>query len=588
MHELTIGGSNMTVELDNNTLSAEANTGNKQWIAIITDTHPTYNYDREFVAYQKPKTSNRDSGTATVEDGAVIERVRYTHSGKTRKDRFYQLVDGEAHEIEEADVTAALDGEIVPDIEQETHECEECGDEFDTEHGLAVHQGLKHSDDEETESNTEEPTMTKANTGDTTATAMTDGGTDTEPVEDVLDGGINEIIVRTLSHGYRFTKGGSDDVTHVYCGTVENEREIPIGEVPSNVFDALEDAGHTPNRETTPHPAGRDISLADSDTDNDGGSEPIADGGTETIRNAREVRDSDEEVRYYSAGGTLYAYRDDGEHVVVSRGNEPRTSWTKRVPAEREAVIEGDHLWTIPDNWTHRVKITGAGEARYAIYHIPETGVDVLVTVPHKNHLEDAWYGVKRVGELTVTYDDEIDWNGLADCIETVRDLGAVSEAVVDALETLHRRRTSFESAFEEGVDMHAEEALFARAREPVSLDGWTTSPWGDIFSVRPVVHDFLDVDGETLDGVVRELSEQNIVPAYPTVRVDVAEREDLPEGYDIRALAEAGASGAGITDYLITKYYDLMTQSEWSEVRNTTRSGISKNVSGAKDALSH
>jgi len=96
MSELNVGGSNMTVELRENTLYAEANTGNKQWVAVLTDTHPKYNYDREFVAYQKPKTSNRDSGTATVEDGAVIERVRYTHSGKNRKDQFFQLVDGEA------------------------------------------------------------------------------------------------------------------------------------------------------------------------------------------------------------------------------------------------------------------------------------------------------------------------------------------------------------------------------------------------------------------------------------------------------------------------------------------------------------
>lgn len=122
MHELNIGGSNMTVELNGNTISAKANTGNKQWVAVISDTHPKYNYDRDFVAYQKPKTSDRDSGTSTVEDGEVIERVRYTHSGKNRNDQFYQLVDGEAHEIDEAEVTAALNGDIIPNIEEECHD----------------------------------------------------------------------------------------------------------------------------------------------------------------------------------------------------------------------------------------------------------------------------------------------------------------------------------------------------------------------------------------------------------------------------------------------------------------------------------
>jgi hypothetical protein len=484
MHELNVGGSNMTVELDGNTLSAKANTGNKQWVAVITDTHPKYNYDRDFVAYQKPKTSDRDSGTATVEDGVVIERVRYTHSGKNRKDQFYQLVDGEAYEIDEGEVTAALDGEIVPDIEEETHECEECGDEFDSEHGLAVHQGVKHSDDGETESNTEEPTMTESNTDSTSPKAM-------------------------------------------------------------------------------------------------------ADGGTEQIRDSNEVRHSDDEVRRYSADGHLYAYREGDEHVVVSRGNESRTRWTKRVPAERDAVLAGEHLWTVPENWEHRVNIKGAAEARYAIYHIPETGVDVLVTVPNKNHLVDAWYGVKRVGNLTVTYDDEIAWDELETLIENARDVEEVSDDAVEALETLHRRRRSFERKFAEGVDMYAEEALFERAHEPVSVQEWTTDPWGDIFHVDDLVQDFLDLDNETRDEVLKNLEARNVIPHYPAVRVDVEEGEGVPDGYDIRALVEAGASGAETIDYLITEHYDLMTQTDWAEVRGKGSSAISKNVSGAKSEFS-
>jgi len=182
MSELNVGGSNMTVELRENTLYAEANTGNKQWVAVLTDTHPQYNYDREFVAYQKPKTSNRDSGTATVEDGAVIERVRYTHSQKTRTDRFYQLVDGEAHQIDEADVEAAIGGEIVANVpDDETHECDECGDEFDTAHGVAVHKGIVHSEDEEeNESDKEDDqgavTSQTDSNDNADATAVADGG----------------------------------------------------------------------------------------------------------------------------------------------------------------------------------------------------------------------------------------------------------------------------------------------------------------------------------------------------------------------------------------------------------------------------
>jgi hypothetical protein len=321
----------------------------------------------------------------------------------------------------------------------------------------------------------------------------------------------------------------------------------------------------------------------------DGGesSDPITDGGTEEIRDSHEVRNSDGEVRHYAADGHLYAYRDGDDHVVVSRGNEPRTRWTKRVPAEREAVLAGERLWTVPENWEHRVNIKGAAEARYNIYHIPETGVDVLVTVPNKNHLVDAWYGVKRVGTLSVTYDDEIAWGELETVIENARDVEEVSDDVVEALETLYRRRQSFDRKFAEGVDMYAEEALFERAHEPVSVQEWTADPWGDIFHVDDLVQDVLDVDNETRDGVMRNLEARNVIPHYPSVRVDVKEGEGVPKGYDIRALVEAGASGAETIDYLITEHYDLMTQTDWADDRGKGSSAISKNVSGAKSELS-
>lgn len=326
--------------------------------------------------------------------------------------------------------------------------------------------------------------------------------------------------------------------------------------------------------------------MTESNTD-DTGAKAMADGGTEEIRDTNDVRHSDDEIRRYSADGHLYAYREGDEHVIVSRGNEPRTRWTKRAPAERDAVVANEHLWTIPENWEHRVNIKGAAEARYAVYHIPETDVDVLVTVPNKNHLVDAWYGVKRVGKLNVTYNDQIAWDELEAIIKTVRDIDEVSDTVIEALETLHRRRRSFERKFAEGVNMYAEEALFERAHEPVAVEQWDTDPWGDIFHVDGLVQDFLDVDNETRDAVLRELSEANVLPHYPTVRVDVDEDEGVPEGYDIRALVESGASGAETIDYLITEHYDLMTQTDWSDIRGKGSSAISKNVSGAKNELS-
>jgi len=331
---------------------------------------------------------------------------------------------------------------------------------------------------------------------------------------------------------------------------------------------------------------GEDFEAEEDDSnDDEGETEIVADGGETDIRDSREVRNSDNAVRHYSADGHLYAYREDGEHVVVSRGKEPATRWTKRVAAERTAVVAGQQLWTIPDNWDHRLNINGAAESRYAVYNIPETGVDVLVTVPNKNHLVDAWYGVKRVGSLEVSYNDEIAWGELEKIIENAQDIEQVSDDTVEALETLNRRQRSFERKFAEAVDMYAEEALFERRHEPVSVQEWAAEPWGDTFKFDDLVQDLLEVGNETRDEVLKNLEARNVIPHYPTVRVDVDEGTGLPEQYHIRALIQAGASPPEAIDYVMTEINGL-SQTEWADERGKAQPSVSKNVSKGEQHL--
>lgn len=501
MSELNIGGGNMTVELRDNTLCAEANTGNKQWVAILTDTHPQYNYDRDFVAYQKPKTTNRDSGTATVEDGAVIERVRYTHSGKNRTDQYYQLVGGEAHEIDESDVVDAINGEIIPDVEDDDDDgepavCEDCGAECASEHGLAVHKGIAHSEDDE--------------------------------------------------------EGGEEEK-----GEAEEE----------------------------------DAPTADPATSTDSPA-ILADGGEE-IRAYRDVRHSDDEVRHYSADGTLYAYRDGDDHVVVSRGREPRDKWTERVPATRNAVVQGEHLWTVPDNWERKFRISGPAEAAYAIYTIPETGVDVLVTVPNKNFLVDAWYGVKTVGQLDFEFDGVLDREALTNAISECEGHDDIPADLLDALKTMEKRWSRFERKYLEDYDTWAEEAFWHSVGDDgrVTLDGWSIDPWQDIYDIIHYVMDICDIERDLAAEVSEVMREADAVSYYPNVRVTVRERAGLPDGYDVRALIEAGCSPAETVDYMMTEILGESailgeSQSSWGETREKDQSTISGNVSQARRTL--
>jgi len=658
-NELTVGGSNIKVELDveNNTLHAAAQTGNKQWVAVIEDTHPKYNYEREFTAYQKPKTSDRDSGSASVEEGAVIEYVRHTHSGKNRSDTYYQLVDGETHEIDEVDVEEAINGEIVVDADdddddnqdqeaeeqtvdlerssygaveagdtvkrglwddtktveaaevedsrfgpdtvtltfsdgsessegssttikrghEETHECDECGDEFGTEHGVAVHAGLVHSDDED-----EDEKNAVTADADDAQVAVADGGS--EIVEFAAVGDTVEITCETDIDGTVDFEGVVAEITHEESTTRYHvERK---GDVDLLVYTGVENTG----RWTTVWKLlenGYEMWIGDSawiESVDEDDHELVADGGTHDIHDPQDIRHTDDEVRHYSADGTLYAYREEGEHVVVSRGRDRGNKWTKRVPATRDAVVEGEHLWTIPDNWEHRVSIDGVGDRRYAIYHIPESSVDVELSVPENNHLVDAWYGVQTVGELAVTYEDSIDWDALDHEIEAGWDIDAVAEDTTDALESLQLRRRSFEREFAEQVDEFAEEALFEGAHEPVAMQGRTTDPWGDVFDAEPLVEEYLDVDDETHETVMETLNAASVIPHYPEVHVEVTECQ-LPEGYRIRALTEAGCSPPQAVDYLMTEIVGD-SQTAWAETRGKAQPSISSNVSDAKQEL--
>jgi hypothetical protein len=82
----------METEIKNGKLYAKADRGNRQWIAKVTGEDIQYGFAREFVAYQKPMTSQRASGSCTIRVGDVIEDVEYTHSGKNRDIENYYVI----------------------------------------------------------------------------------------------------------------------------------------------------------------------------------------------------------------------------------------------------------------------------------------------------------------------------------------------------------------------------------------------------------------------------------------------------------------------------------------------------------------
>lgn len=328
-----------------------------------------------------------------------------------------------------------------------------------------------------------------------------------------------------------------------------------------------------------------DVDLHDCPAgDDDDDPKPMTDGGTERIRDSNEVRHSDDAVRYVNnPDGTLYAYREDGKHVVVSRGNEPNTRWTKRVSAERTAVAPGEQLWTIPDNWQKRVTIDGDWDGAYAIYKIPEERVHVLVTIPKNCHLVDKWYGVKRVGDVSVTFDDSLATEGIERAIEATEDIDEVPEATREELERLRDRPNSLERRIERNVNEVAEDAFFENVRhEPTKLSDWTVEPWKDSWDFSDIVGEWARIDGEALEEFQTILTNRSILPRYPHIRIDVEEGVGLPEDYYLRGLIQAGCTPTQAVDYLMVEIRGR-TQSEWAEERGVDQGNVSRGVNGAK-----
>ena len=77
--------------------------GNKQWVARIDGTDAQYDLDREFIS-----PYGQGTATETVDDGTVIERCYYSHSGNEKGREYYVVAGGELHEVD-GDVEDALD-----------------------------------------------------------------------------------------------------------------------------------------------------------------------------------------------------------------------------------------------------------------------------------------------------------------------------------------------------------------------------------------------------------------------------------------------------------------------------------------------
>lgn len=307
------------------------------------------------------------------------------------------------------------------------------------------------------------------------------------------------------------------------------------------------------------------------------------------IRSREEVRNSETEIRRYR-GGTLYAYRDDDEHVVVLDGNE---SWTKRVPARRTATIPDERLWTIPDNWTKKLEIANNDGREYAVFRIPETEVDLLVSTPVSVDANEAWYGVEAVGELRFSISDTLDQYGLSTGLTDLELEEDHNEDVLEALRRTERQWLTFKREYENYFEDNAPEAFWNEVKEndwddrdrTPRIDGRSIDLWEELNDVNSLLVDALDIDEDISATVAELLVDVGAIPDVPTVELTVVENETLPDGFDLQALIEAGCSPDAAVDYA------MVVRSEksphwWAAIRNVDPDVVGDNIREARQQL--
>ena len=320
----------------------------------------------------------------------------------------------------------------------------------------------------------------------------------------------------------------------------------------------------------------------------------LADGGTEQIRGYDELRHSDDKVRHYSADGYLYAYRDGAEHVVVSRGNEPETRWERRVPATRDRVVPGQQLWTIPDNWEQEI-ISKRDTIRYAIYHIPESDVYVKLSEPTNDHLVDAWYQVKAVGELDAAPVGELasahELRQFADEYAEQHDI-APAEADADAMRTWADNWEVVEEDLQRAVEWVRDEGIDElrsvgqRKRTIYADEQWHVAFDGErVWRPSECISREFDVDDVPVHEIITQLKDADLIPDYYRFELSI-DNSAISMDYALRAVIEAGASPSEAIDYCMTKIAGL-GQTDWAAERGVDQSTISGNVSKAKSRLS-
>lgn len=286
----------------------------------------------------------------------------------------------------------------------------------------------------------------------------------------------------------------------------------------------------------------------------------------------------------------IAAVPDGDEYLIVgSIGNEvyDDSVEVEREPAVRHAVVQGERLWRIPNNWEQYLRVSNDESPDKVVYNIPAPAVDVLVRVPGQDDSDETRYKVEQVGSIGAQMNEEPDRDALRDLIATVEEENDTSEEVLTVLRTLEDQWHNFESDYTGYMNKWGTEAVWGlfKSEDDAVVESWTFDPWDTDQDISGFIPGCRDVDNEVLGRVASRLIDAGVVSPSPAAKVEFRNGEGLPPGYFVQALTEAGCSPTEIVDWLMVKTRGH-TESTWSDVRGEHEQKIAENISAAESTF--
>jgi len=234
-------------------------------------------------------------------------------------------------------------------------------------------------------------------------------------------------------------------------------------------------------------------------------------------------QDDDSTVRHYRADGTLTVTRDEetNEHVIESRGQDQDDKWTRRVPATRTTVKPGEHLWSIPDNWTKIYRLQVGDSRKKEIHRIPESEDDVVLSLARNSTIGDAFHIVEKVGNITWTGHVEVDLDALDAALNCFDEYSEqFDDSVRDILEYIRDNPHEAVADAEELAETNAPECVEGSTPIPTS----EFDPFEVMFrsSNEIVSHPEHGTESDVMDDVHELLGQFDVVPPSPVVSMTV------------------------------------------------------------------